>query len=290
MIWLNKQILHNKKTIIFKEWIRSGILYLKHVVNKRFLSEEEILHKLQDKTNWIVQYKIIKKAVEEYLKTKNGIKAEQKFKIKNKYINPKDMLTKYYYTILINKEKRDDITRKRWCKEFNKTSLELNETWVKIYLNNINMINTRISLNNYKIIHNKIAIGSRVSKWIKHITEACCICGKYENIKHALYECEVVKRIWEKLSNIMKIRIDWKDIILGKYNENTKTSNTINEILGITKYAIIQINNKNKRENLKLNEIYIYKKIYIETKQIATIPKAKETLQLKLLRKIITKI
>ena len=61
------------KTLFLINWIKSGFIYVKNLLNKdgMWLSEQELISKLQKKNNWIAELMIIKKAVGKYLQNKD---------------------------------------------------------------------------------------------------------------------------------------------------------------------------------------------------------------------------
>ncbi len=64
----NDLIRSKGKCLYLKSWLESGIKYVKDLYDKEgnFISEVFLLEKLENKTNWIVEYAIVKKAVKRY--------------------------------------------------------------------------------------------------------------------------------------------------------------------------------------------------------------------------------
>ena len=64
LIWGNKHITFNKKSLIFKNWIKSNILFVNDIIDEHGeINEENILQKLKDKTNWISEFNTLKNAI-----------------------------------------------------------------------------------------------------------------------------------------------------------------------------------------------------------------------------------
>ena len=72
-IWLNEYFKSQGKTLFLINWIKRGLIYVKDLLNKdgMWLSEQELISKLQKKNNWIAELMIIKKAVGKYLQNKD---------------------------------------------------------------------------------------------------------------------------------------------------------------------------------------------------------------------------
>jgi hypothetical protein len=63
ILWGNRFITFEKKYIFFKEWINSGIFFINDIIdNNGKITQEFILHKLKNKSNWISEFSILKKA------------------------------------------------------------------------------------------------------------------------------------------------------------------------------------------------------------------------------------
>ena len=68
------------KIFFFKEWINSGIFFVNDIIdNNGKITQEFILHKLKNKSNWISEFSILKKAFPknwiDFLKTESSVKS-----------------------------------------------------------------------------------------------------------------------------------------------------------------------------------------------------------------------
>lgn len=73
-----------------------------------------------------------------------------------------------------------------------------------------------------------------MSKLNKDVSPLCVICNDEENIKHLLYDCEIIKPNWEKVNSFLKFDINWKVIVLRFYNEINKKTLLLNNLKIIT--------------------------------------------------------
>ena len=63
ILWGNRFITFEKKYLFFKEWINSGIFFVNDIIdNNGKITQEFILNKLKNKSNWISEFSILKKA------------------------------------------------------------------------------------------------------------------------------------------------------------------------------------------------------------------------------------
>ena len=66
-MWNNDLFKYDGKTIFFKRWSQSNILYVKDLFDHdgNFLTLQQLSTILNDKSKWLCEYKIIKKCFEE---------------------------------------------------------------------------------------------------------------------------------------------------------------------------------------------------------------------------------
>ena len=90
------------------------------------------------------------------------------------------------------------------------------------------------------------------------------MCKEVESIKHMLYECSHVSKIWLRISNILGCSVKWKTIVCG-YIEYTVTDKifALNFIISMIAYAIFKENSNCK----------FYKKVLRTENIIASIKK-----------------
>ena len=69
IIWGNQEIKFLNKCIIFKEWIKSGIIFVNDIIDENGNIAEQIIHeKLNNKCNWISELSSLKQAIPTKLK------------------------------------------------------------------------------------------------------------------------------------------------------------------------------------------------------------------------------
>ena len=248
-IWGNEYFKSQGKTLFLINWIKSGFIYVKDLLDKdgMWLSEQELISKLQKKNNWIAELMIIKKAVGKYLQNKDFSNCKYiqdrrlnrlifTTRLKTYNISEDNCNAKFFYTILRDKKFERPFSEKMWEKELNLTIQ--NHEWTNIYKNITNSIKYRkYSEFKFKILHNILPCGKLISKWNKTKSRYCDYCKETENIPHLLYECTRIKNLWLQLSGILQIDIKLKHIILSL--QNISIQNEIkNIVIVMVLYAI----------------------------------------------------
>lgn len=127
----------------------------------------------------------------------------------------------FFYSILVKKKSQKPIMENIWCKEFQIDKYYFNE----IYKNKVrSLFDKSVAEFNYKLLHNLLTTNLSVSKWDKNINGNCNNCNIPENIKHLIFECDLLMPLWRKISLILNIDVTWKLIVVGfifTSNKNT---------------------------------------------------------------------
>ncbi len=211
-IWFNSRYTHKNKPLFFKNWLKSGILYVRDIfLNNRLISENELLAKLTRKNDWISEFMIIKKIFKKFTNMFNPIMA--------KHINIRDVWTlisgnsrhciktqksNFYYNLLINKKFERNYMEHFWSKTFDIDTCE----WENIYKRKVwNVSEKKIAEFNYKLITNIVCTRSIISKWNKNVTNLCTFCNEKQDVKHLLFTCNRVNNLLAAISNIIKLDI-----------------------------------------------------------------------------------
>jgi hypothetical protein len=80
IIWGNKFIKFDHKTLLFNNWINSDLIYVNDILDENGdISHNFILNRLNNKSNWITEFTIMKKAIPkewvDIIKTENSPKS-----------------------------------------------------------------------------------------------------------------------------------------------------------------------------------------------------------------------
>ena len=226
-IWGNEYFKFRNKHLYYKSWIECGITFVKDLFdqNGHFISEDYILNVLKNTKNWIVEYLTIKNIIYKMVKknkfdTKPSKFIQESACIKThlysngKILDPQDICSKDIYNILLNKKYEKPYIENMWQREL---SNELNTIdWNVVYVQNSKFLKYPKFIEfKFKIIHNILTCGIKLSKWNNTYNGLCSFCGETENISHLLYNCSRIRSMWNVISNCIQKSILRKHIILG---------------------------------------------------------------------------
>jgi hypothetical protein len=88
----------------------------------------------------------------------------------------------------------------------------------------------------------------------KILKKKCPLCNTEEDIKHLIYDCNLTKLIWDKVSNALNFNITWKNVVFGFYLTCNNTSYLYNNMISFVAYKLYKYKMKCKI----LNEIVTF--------------------------------
>ena len=151
VIWGNKFITSKNRYLLFKNWINSNLIFVNDILDDNGkLSEKHILSKLENKTNWISEFSILKKAIpkewvlclscENSIKTKVNIK-KNKWVWNNQFIDINIITNKCFYMSLLKKKNTKPIGIEFWVKYLKLEENPRSDTYLHIYFFFLRKIN-----------------------------------------------------------------------------------------------------------------------------------------------------
>ena len=106
VIWGNKFIKFENKSLFFQNWVKSGLIYVNDIINDNgSLSYDYIFEKLKFKSNWIAEFNILKRSIpKEWIETvesENSVRSTVNIKKdrlvwKNNYIETHNLQIKCF--------------------------------------------------------------------------------------------------------------------------------------------------------------------------------------------------
>ena len=246
IVWLNEKFKWKNKTMYYKNWIKSGFIYVKDFFNDdgEFYNEQYVCNKLQgSKRNWIIEYMTIRSLIRQNLKqfeTGNAkytnIRYSNFFRFGNEIHNIIGKRSKFFYSFLRDKKFKRHYMEITWSDIFdipNHTTYFKNVYKQKI----LNVKYKKLAEFNFKILHNCLPCGKLVSLWNKNVKKHCTRCKTIQDTKHLLYECNTVQHIWIDVGKVLNFKITWKHIVLGFLETGTRFDFR-NLVLTIIAYTI----------------------------------------------------
>jgi len=276
-IWCNRLFIHKDRSLLYKNWSKGGIRYVKDLYNEegQFVNESYIIAKLAVKTNWMIEYLTVKKTIDRLstnfdmnlCKYVNIIeeKSECTVVIDNHIYNVKDLSSKMLYEFLINRKCVRPYLEKYWSKLFKIDFIH--SDWENIYMNSVHGIPcTKLKEFAYKMLHGLLVSREILYKWKKIDSPFCPFCKEKENVRHIFYDCKRVKVIWQRIGDVLAIDIKWKNLVLG-YAQNITIHRVRNVIFRSVLYAIFKVWIQSiENENNFMNEKHIWYKIVSDLK------------------------
>jgi hypothetical protein len=252
IIWGNDLILHNKKTLYFKHWIESDIIYINDLINNvGIFSTGYIRDKLINKHNWIAELFIIFKSIPKIwftlLKANNmPVSISTRLRtsyvyVNNKRINIMHWKSRNIYNHVINKIAVVPIIQNRWGQEL--TNLpNWDDVWT---MKTIFEKERKLAEFNYKLLFRIIATKSNLYKWRIEVSPNCFMCNNSDDYIHAFIECPLSISFWNLFkgfvnsNNIPCPDISLKIIVLGNKPGNQNTLNVIlNRMISLATYTL----------------------------------------------------
>ena len=252
------------KCLYFRSWLKSGIYYVRDLVGPtgEILSDKDMYNVISDKRNLIRELYIIKNTVVKHLhdtdvRIAHNIHISKSISFtdgKNIY-TVKQQKSNFYYDILIAKCLDRPNFEQSLSTLFNfENSIKI---WNSIYCQKMVCLDdNKLEEFNFKLLHNILPCGYILSKWNINVSDLCEVCNEVETARHMLYDCARVKRVWQKISNVLQIDIRWKHLLCGFIMcDITEKTKFLNMLFTIIMYGIFKSNNKCKYDNLSYRDV-----------------------------------
>ena len=222
LIWGNAAFIENKKgakmTLYFKNWISSGIFYIKNLKFRNGKIDETFIYeRVADKRNIYVETKILNMALQPFKEKINSVQySEDVSEINSHKLAQTDetmSITKYFYNCIIENIKNPPNLHK-WEQRLNYhmphdgKSIVYNRKIVAIKENKIKEFN-------FKVLNNILACNSLVSKWDDSKSGNCEICALKDDIYHLLFKCTLAQSVWNTVATHIHAPITDIDVFLG---------------------------------------------------------------------------
>ena len=250
ILWGNRFITFEKKYLFFKEWINSGIFFVNDIIdNNGKITQEFILHKLKNKSNWISEFSILKKAFPknwiDILKTESSVKSivnikKDYFIWNNQFINLSTLSNKLLYNKLMNVKFSNPIGTHYWI---NYLVLSEKPNTSSLYFFIFKFLDeNKLKMFRWKLFHFIIPNKVLLSKWKIVGNSLCNFCKLDEDYSHYFITCTFLKEFWTQFQNLMKglgieNKITLNHIVLG-YKIDDKNYLALNFLITVVGFSI----------------------------------------------------
>ena len=246
IIWGNRFIKNRGKSLIFKKWIDSNLIFVNDIFTKQgLLREDHIYNKLIDKSNWISEINILKKCIPKtWITTINSHHSKQTT-VKTMScimfgdVAMKLLKNKHIYDILIKTKFTKPYIHRYWHNHFNDSDIKWKSQYE--FINTIR--DNRVKQFKYKLIHRIFPCKEIRFKWKLANTQNCFLCNTVESYEHVFIECSTVQMSWTNIHAILReCGIDkniksLEYIILGYKISNAKY-HMLNQLLTLFGFCI----------------------------------------------------
>lgn len=101
------------------------------------------------------------------------------------------------------------------------------------------MEDKKIAEFNYKLLNNILCNNLYLSKWNSQVNKKCKVCqNDTENIRHLIFDCKNVQKIWNAISDFVTFQVQWKHVIIGFYSSQSNTIKMYNLLFSFISYKI----------------------------------------------------
>ena len=199
ILWFNKKIRIQNKTVFYKKWYTKGIRCLKDLLksNNTFLSYHDFKAKYGIETNELVYMGFIDAVPKSWKKQLATMVLSDD---SSGILNVTNISSRKIYWIMIDTIQQEPSCINSWKINYNISFTP--EEWEKIFILPRSLsLDTKLQEFLYKIIHKIYASDSMVSSFDKEVSKLCQYCNCKNNIMHCFYECQKLKKFWKLFEN-----------------------------------------------------------------------------------------
>ena len=250
VIWGNKFIKFKNKSIVFENWIKSGLVFLNDILDETgSITQDYIYERLQYKSNWIAEYNILKKSIPSawipILKSENSVRSivnisRNKLIWKGKYIETSALTNIIIYNSLISDKIEKSLGINKWNREFN---MQENPDVTNLYYFIFNYIeDNKLKIFRWKLLQYILPNRKLLFQWKIANNSLCNHCTEDEDYKHYFLSCNFLKYFWVNIHDLLKrcnvqFSLKLKHLVFG-YKISDKNYFWLNYILTIIGFSI----------------------------------------------------
>ena len=265
VMWGNRYIKFKGKCLIFKDWIKSGLVFVNDIINdKGEINETFILAKLSHTRNWISELSRVRHSIpnswKPLLKADNSIKSMVSTNFStpfNRNCNINQLNNKAIKNKFLSKSFEQPYVHGYWETKFNK---EIN--WYPVYftLHKV-LVDNRIKQLKIKLIHKIVPTNENLFKWKQVDSPLCKHCREIESLEHLFIECSYIEHFWNNMRSLFRSlgickTFSMFELVIG-YKTEFKEYQDINIILSQVFYTIYKGYIKSERRTNQINMLKI---------------------------------
>ena len=270
IIWGNQDIMLKGKSLLFKNWIKSNIMYMNDIIDKDgHISEKVILSKLENKTNWISEIVKLRQAIPkkwiDVLKSNDSKQSTVRIGSQTKIYNQKlsKLNTKDIYNKLKHVNYETPIGFSKWIRILCDENIKLKAKYTLNFIHTC-LLENKHKLVRWKLLHYILPNQSLLQQWKISQNGHCKFCHCIEDYEHFFIKCRYLNNFWEKIYLISKNLgigkhvFELKCLIWG-YKIQYPAYNDLNLLISIILFSIYKANyvSEQKTKNICVYTLFV---------------------------------
>ena len=221
IIWNNKDIRINNKSVFYKNFFESGIIYVNDLLFElNNIDSYNVILNIINKTNFLV-WAGLRHAILSHLKTNTNpvLDISLSLMINNKVFDVLEKTSKHYYTLLISTKAKFPNNTQVLKRDFNLNEEQLKKVFI---LPHTVSSEPYVRAFQYKVLNSILFTNTKLFK-IGFITDdKCSFCkSDSETLSHLLFDCIKTKSFWRDFESYFYslskefVHLTLKDVIIG---------------------------------------------------------------------------
>ena len=221
IIWNNKDIRINNKSVFYKNFFESGIIYVNDLLFElNNIDSYNVILNIINKTNFLV-WAGLRHAIPSHLKTNTNpvLDISLSLMINNKVFDVLEKTSKHYYTLLISTKAKFPNNAQVLKRDFNLNEEQLKKVFI---LPHTVSSEPYVRAFQYKVLNSILFTNTKLFK-IGFITDdKCSFCkSDSETLSHLLFDCIKTKSFWRDFESYFYslskefVHLTLKDVIIG---------------------------------------------------------------------------
>ena len=289
VIWLNTHLRHFGKMLLFKNWIKSNIIFVGDIVDKNGImpmskiKEKMVVYDAQFFSeyakccyaiNRIWSKKLRNNDLNGFIDYKNKTLTEGEYTFfeQNMSLSPTTS-TKQIYKELQKLQISESRATLFWANIFRIKNSDIN--WQNLWKFKLHTVqdNTLVQFN-FRFMYNILITPDNLFKWRKKDTNRCSLCAEIGTISHMFYYCITLCPFWKYIENVIRkfsydnsFTLKPQMMIYGfDYTKNNLVDLIIHyALLSIYRCSMLFVQNEVSTNELKsMFKIVIRKRFHIE--------------------------
>ena len=221
IIWNNKDIRINNKSVFYKNFFESGIIYVNDLLFElNNIDSYNVISNIINKTNFLV-WAGLRHSIPSHLKTNTNtvLEISLSLMINNMVFDVLEKTSKHYYSLLISTKAKFPNNAQVLKHDFNLNEEQLKKVFI---LPHIVSSEPYVRAFQYKVLNAILFTNTKLFKIGFIIEDKCSFCkSNSETLSHLLFDCIKTKNFWRDFESYFYslskefVHLTLKDVIVG---------------------------------------------------------------------------